>query len=132
VNLPPLRDRVVDIPLLAQHFLTQFGGPSAPTLSPDAISLMEEYQWPGNVRELRNVVERAVLLSRSGQREIRAQDLPLATAPTRIAVGSATTLPELERLHIDAVLSQTNWHQGNAAKILGISSKTLYRKIREY
>ena len=51
---------------------------------------------------------------------------------SRAAVGSATTLAELERQHIDAVLTQTNWHQGNAAKILGISSKTLYRKIREY
>jgi DNA-binding NtrC family response regulator len=71
-------------------------------------------------------------LARAGNGEIRAGDLPLANAPSRVAVGSATTLPELERLHIDAELSQTNWHQGNAAKILGISSKTLYRKIREY
>ncbi|MEO7084610.1 MAG: sigma-54 dependent transcriptional regulator [Gemmatimonadaceae bacterium] len=132
VTLPPLRDRAVDVPLLAQHFLTQFGGASAPTLSADALALMQEYSWPGNVRELKNVVERAVLLARAGNGEIRAADLPLATAPSRVAVGSATTLPELERLHIDAVLSQTNWHQGNAAKILGISSKTLYRKIREY
>ena len=53
-------------------------------------------------------------------------------AMSRAVVGSATTLAELERQHIDAVLAQTNWHQGNAAKILGISSKTLYRKIREY
>jgi DNA-binding NtrC family response regulator len=51
---------------------------------------------------------------------------------SRPAVGSATTLAELERQHIDAVLAQTNWHQGHAARILGISSKTLYRKIREY
>jgi two-component system NtrC family response regulator len=73
-------------------------------------------------------------LARRGDREIRAQDLPLLTtaAMSRAAVGSATTLAELERQHIDAVLAQTNWHQGNAAKILGISSKTLYRKIREY
>jgi len=132
VTLPPLRDRAVDIPLLAQHFLTQFGGAGAPTLTSDALALMQEYSWPGNVRELKNVVERAVMLARAGNGEIRAQDLPLATAPSRVSVGSATTLPELERLHIDAVLTQTNWHQGNAAKILGISSKTLYRKIREY
>src|SRR5207237_851283 len=85
VTLPPLRERAVDIPLLAQHFLTQFGGNSAPLLSTDALALMQEYPWPGNVRELRNVVERAVLLARAGQGEIRAQDLPLSTAPSRVA-----------------------------------------------
>jgi DNA-binding NtrC family response regulator len=134
VALPPLRDRVVDIPRLAEHFMSQFGGPAAPKLSSDAIALMQEYAWPGNIRELRNVIERAMLLARGTDHEIRAQDLPLSTAPssTRAAVGSQTTLEELERQHIDAVLEQTNWHQGNAAKILGISSKTLYRKIREY
>jgi DNA-binding NtrC family response regulator len=134
VSLPPLRDRVIDIPLLAQHFLTQFAGASTPVLTADAIALMQDYSWPGNIRELRNVIERVVLLSRRGDREIRAQDLPLMTAAamSRAVVGSATTLAELERQHIDAVLVQTNWHQGNAAKILGISSKTLYRKIREY
>jgi two-component system, NtrC family, response regulator AtoC len=134
VSLPPLRERVVDIPLLAHHFLTHIAGASAPILTADAIALMQEYPWPGNVRELRNVMERVVLLARGGEREIRAQDLPLSTAPSssRAAVGSATTLQELERQHIEAVLTQTHWHQGNAAKILGISSKTLYRKIREY
>jgi two-component system response regulator AtoC len=134
VALPPLRDRVVDIPLLAQHFLTQFAGATPPVLTPDAIALMQEYQWPGNIRELRNVIERIVLLARRGDREIRAQDLPLipAAARSRATVGSPTRLAELERQHIEAILGQTNWHQGNAAKILGISSKTLYRKIREF
>jgi two-component system, NtrC family, response regulator AtoC len=95
---------------------------------------MQQYTWPGNIRELRNVIERVVLLARGGSGEIRAQDLPLAAAPSasRAAVGSTTTLEELERQHIEAVLTQTRWHQGKAAKILGISSKTLYRKIREY
>ncbi|MGH7618894.1 MAG: sigma-54-dependent transcriptional regulator [Gemmatimonadaceae bacterium] len=136
VSLPPLRERSVDIPLLAQHFLTHIAGASAPMLSPDAIALMQEYSWPGNIRELRNVVERVVLLSRGtgGDREIGAQDLPLSASPgaNRMPIGEAVTLADLERQHIGAVLAQTNWHQGNAAKILGISSKTLYRKIREY
>ena len=134
VALPPLRERVVDIPILAQHFLTQFAGIARPVFTQDAIALMQEYQWPGNIRELRNVIERVALLARGSSEEIRAQDLPLVTAPsaTRAAVGSATTLEELERQHIEAVLTQTSWHQGNAARILGISSKTLYRKIREY
>jgi two-component system response regulator AtoC len=134
VALPPLRDRKVDIPLLAQHFLTQLGGNTAPTLTPDALELMQEYTWPGNIRELRNVIERVVMLARGGNHEIRAQDLPLVNAASlhRATVGSQVTLSELERQHIEAVLQQTNWHQGNAAKVLGISSKTLYRKIREY
>jgi DNA-binding NtrC family response regulator len=134
VSLPPLRERTVDIPLLAQHFLTQLAGSSAPTLTADAIALMQAYPWPGNVRELRNAIERVVLLSNAEQTEIRAQDLPLSpqTSGPRASVGSQVTLAELERQHIEAVLSQSNWHQGRAAQTLGISSKTLYRKIREY
>ena len=92
VSLPPLRERAVDIPLLAQHFLTHIAGASAPVLTPDAIALMQEYSWPGNIRELRNVIERVVLLSRGdGDREIRAQDLPLSSSPAsaRLAVGAA-------------------------------------------
>jgi DNA-binding NtrC family response regulator len=135
VSLPPLRERSVDIPLLAEHVLSQLAGASAPKLSPDAVARMQEYEWPGNIHELRTVMERVMLLARTdGRQEVRAQDLPLSAtpAPNRAVIGSSTTLEELERQHIRAVLEQTSWHQGNAAKILGISSKTLYRKIREY
>jgi DNA-binding NtrC family response regulator len=134
VSLPPLRDRAIDIPLLAEHFIAQTAGASAPALSADALARMQEYSWPGNIHELRTVIERVTLLARAHGREIRAQDLPLsAPAPTnRAIVGSNTTLAELERQHILAVLERTHWHQGNAARILGISSKTLYRKIREF
>jgi two-component system response regulator AtoC len=130
VELPPLRERTVDIPLLAEHFLAQFGGPTPPLLTPDAVGVLEEYPWPGNVRELRNVIERAVLLARG--REIRAQDLPLRPMHIAASAGGPVTLDELERSHIEAILGQANWHQGRAAEMLGISSKTLYRKIREY
>ena len=134
IELPALRQRAVDIPLLAEYFLSRFGGGEPATLSPDALALLQEYQWPGNIRELRNVIERAVLLARG--RVIRAQDLPLnlAAAPGSPAslVGGQLTLEELERRHIEAVLTQVKWHQGKAAELLGISSKTLYRKIREY
>jgi DNA-binding NtrC family response regulator len=134
IELPPLRQRSVDIPLLAEYFLSRFGRTEPASLSPDAMALLQEYQWPGNIRELRNVIERAVLLARG--RVIRAQDLPLnlAAAPGSSAsmVGAQLTLEELERRHIEAVLTQTKWHQGKAAEVLGISSKTLYRKIREF
>ncbi|HEU4641746.1 MAG TPA: sigma-54 dependent transcriptional regulator [Gemmatimonadaceae bacterium] len=135
ITLPPLRERVVDIPLLAQHFLEMFGGAARPALAPDAIAALQAYRWPGNVRELRNVIERAVLLARGS--EITAADLPLAPpAAAAVGVGGGTDemapLEVVERLHIEAVLRHVNWHQGRAAEILGISPKTLYRKIREY
>ncbi len=133
IVLPPLRERTVDIPLLANAFLTQFGGAHPPRLSDEAMRALEEYRWPGNVRELRNVIERAVLLANGGV--IQARDLPLhdTQAPTRVGDnGEVVSLAEVERRHIESVLSRTNWHQGRAATVLGISSKTLYRKIREY
>jgi DNA-binding NtrC family response regulator len=135
IALPPLRERVVDIPLLAEHFLRQYGGASPPRLTEEAMDALQRYRWPGNVRELRNVIERAVLLANGGV--INATDLPLQShGPGAIGgngqSGPAVSLADLERRHIETVLSQTNWHQGKAATLLGISSKTLYRKIREY
>ncbi len=133
IELPALRDRTVDIPLLARQFLKQFGKANPPTLAPDAVELLVRYPWPGNVRELRNVMERAVLLAQGPQ--IHAADLPL-NLPMPGSVdrtpAPAISLAELERRHIESVLHETSWHQGRAATTLGISSKTLYRKIREY
>jgi DNA-binding NtrC family response regulator len=133
IVLPPLRERAVDIPVLATAFLTQFGGSHPPRLADDAMRALQEYRWPGNVRELRNVMERAALLANGGV--IQARDLPLhdTQTPTRsFTNGEDVSLAELERRHIETILSRTNWHQGRAASVLGISSKTLYRKIREY
>ncbi len=133
IALPPLRERHVDVAPLAQQFLGQFGGAQAPVLSPEAVAVLERYRWPGNVRELRNVIERAVLLSTDGS--IGARDLPLGAdvgAAARATPTAALTLSELERRHIAEVLDRSAWHQGRAAELLGISPKTLYRKIREY
>jgi DNA-binding NtrC family response regulator len=133
ISVPPLRERVVDISLLANHFLRIFGGAVPPALTADAIAALESYPWPGNVRELRNVIERAVLLASSGV--ITRSDLPLATQAAHTngsEAESQLTLADLERRHIEAILARSNWHQGRAASQLGISSKTLYRKIREY
>ena len=132
IKLPPLRERAVDIPLMARQFLRQYGKANPPTLTVDALELLTRYSWPGNVRELKNVIERVVLLAQGPQ--IRASDLPLPLpghghAP---AASPSVSLAELERRHIESVLHNTNWHQGRASAALGISSKTLYRKIREY
>ena len=133
IALPPLRERITDVPLLADVFLAHFGGPTPPRLTTDALLALERYRWPGNVRELRNVIERAVLLSVDGT--ISARDLPLGTdvgAGGRATPPSTLTLDELERRHIADVLERTQWHQGRASEMLGISPKTLYRKIREF
>ncbi|MGH7664771.1 MAG: sigma-54-dependent transcriptional regulator [Gemmatimonadaceae bacterium] len=135
VTLPPLRERVVDIPMLAAHFLKQYGGATPPHLSDGAVTALQGYRWPGNVRELRNVIERAVLLANGGV--IHAHDLPLSGpgGPGENGApgdGAPASLAEIERRHIETVLLRSNWHQGRAATVLGISSKTLYRKIREY
>lgn len=132
LRLPPLRDRRVDLPLLAREFVSAIGGARGPTLADEAISALQRYSWPGNLSELRNVLERAVLLAGGGF--IHAHDLPLP--PEMLQATQADDAPlalaEVERRHILAVLQRAGWHQGKAAQWLGLSVKTLYRKIREY
>lgn len=133
--LPPLRDRRSDIPVLAEHFLSHYPSRQVAGFSTDALEALSAYDWPGNVRELRNVIERAVLLAAGDT--ITARDLPIRSVRVdrrQHSNGSGVLRPlaDLERDHIRFVLTQVNWHQGRAAGILGISSKTLYRKIREY
>ena len=137
IALPPLRERPEDIFPLATHFLAIYGGAQPPSLTQEALQAMQRYRWPGNVRELRNVIERAVLLAKDGV--IAANDLPLrpVTANGAAATNGSEAAPlvpllDVERRHILHVLESVHWHQGRAATILGISSKTLYRKIREF
>lgn len=137
VEIPPLRERPEDIPVLARHFLKKQATTNPPELTDEALEALLAYSWPGNVRELRNVMERLAILC-AGQ-EIKAPDLPRDVAQPRrtdgpgpALVGQPVSLEEVERAHIEAVLLRENWHQGNAAETLGISPKTLYRKIRSY
>jgi len=139
IELPPLRKRPADIPLLVSHFLAEFRPGDPPALDLEALAVFESYPWPGNVRELRNVIERAALLSRGGR--IRASDLGSAligstsSTPTGDADGHENGLPslhleELERMAIEKALERTGWHQGRASELLGISPRTLHRKIK--
>jgi DNA-binding NtrC family response regulator len=139
VELTPLRERVGDVPLLVAEFLQQFrhGDAESWSVAPEALRMLESYSWPGNVRELRNVVERAVLLAR-GQ-TIRASDLGASLsrngggpAPDTEAGLPYLELDKLERMAIEQALGRTGWHQGNAADILGVSARTLHRKIKSY
>ncbi|KPK61938.1 MAG: hypothetical protein AMS21_08500 [Gemmatimonas sp. SG8_38_2] len=138
IHIPPLRERREDIPVLARHFLKLQATANPPDLTDETLETLIEYSWPGNVRELRNVMERLAIL-RAGE-EIRPQDLPRDLTTDQRSngdssadlVGESVSLEDLERAHIQAVLNRENWHQGRTAETLGISAKTLYRKIREY
>lgn len=143
VDLPPLRERPGDIPILVSHFMEEFKPGEAEwwTVEEEALAQLESYGWPGNVRELRNVMERVALLAR-GQ-TIRPSDLSASlsragTSATSTAAtdgGSDDSLPSLdlealERMAIEQALTRTGWHQGRAAEVLGVSPRTLHRKIR--
>jgi DNA-binding NtrC family response regulator len=137
IHIPPLRERPEDIPILARHFLKKHAIGNVPELTDEAMDVLVQYRWPGNVRELRNVMERLTILCSGGK--VRPQDLPLDLSGARRGngggaplVGQSISLEEVERAHIAAVLKREAWHQGRAAKTLGISPKTLYRKIRSY
>lgn len=132
---PPLRHRREDIPLLAEHFLAVYSRKnhkSRMTLSPAALQHLMAYDWPGNVRELENVIERAVVLAREA--ELQVADLPdvhptLLDAQAPIEFRLGMSLAEVERHLIAATLSYTGGDKQRAAQLLGISARTIYRKL---
>jgi len=132
IELPPLRERKEDIPLLAQHFLKKFALENKKEISgfsPEATDFLLGYNWPGNVRELENAIERAVILAKKPVIEI--DDLPQQTLAGRsIPVGK--NLRQVEKNHIMNVLAQTKGNYTKAAKALGISRMTLYNKAKAY
>jgi DNA-binding NtrC family response regulator len=141
LHILPLRERREDIPALVTHFLalyrTRFGRPAL-ALSTEAQQRLNAYDWPGNVRELRNTLERAAALTTADTLEAD-QLLPPTTQPRTQADAQAgaplhvpPTLDELERQHILRVLAEAAGNRERAAAILGISARTLYRKLREY
>lgn len=138
IHLPPLRERSIDVSLLAAHFAERYARATPLKVAPDALALLEQYRWPGNVAELRAVVERAALLAVDGRIDATsiAGVTPVSSSePASERTAGATpvlTLETLERQHIADVLARVHWHQGRAAELLGISPKTLYRKIREF
>ena len=128
MRLPALKERTGDVPLLVNRYLREFGGKS---VSSDAMRLLEAYQWPGNVRELRNAVEKMCVLSSSG--EIGVDDVPdemKRDVPMTLSVSG--TLGETEKAKILAVLEEVGGNRTKAAERLGISRRTIYRKLEEY
>jgi len=138
VQLPPLRDRLEDVDLLASHFVDDIGRRenSMKRLAPAALERMKHYHWPGNVRELRNVVQRAFIMAEGAT--IEAEDLSFdASAPRKesgpfITVRVGASIAEVERRLIFATLEHCDGHKEKTAEVLGVSLKTLYNRLREY
>jgi len=138
--VPPLRERPEDLPLLLKHFLSRASaeaGKTPPEVEPEAAACLMRYRWPGNVRELHNVIQAAVLLCGDGK--LKVKDLPariagIQTSP-RLTIAEAVdrrlSLDRLEREYVRAILSSVNGNKREAAAILQIDRKTLYRKLEE-
>jgi DNA-binding NtrC family response regulator len=135
ITSPPLRDRRGDVPLLVEHFLDVYGKKNGKTglqFSRAARERLVAYDWPGNVRELENVIERAVVLTKTPV--VEADDLPAAIASAEakgdeLSFAIGTTLEELEQRAIRATLEHTSGDKQLAAQLLGISTRTIYRKL---
>ena len=134
--VPPLRDRAEDVPLLAEHFLQVFRDrhqSKVTSISDEAMAALCRYGWPGNVRELENAVERAVVLCRG--EEIGVENLPAEVSDTsagqgrQVVVSVGTPLQEVERRMIMETLKFTRGDKRLAADLLGIATRTIYRKL---
>ena len=136
LTVPPLRDRLDDVPLLAEHFLgsRDFARHSYKRWAPAALDALMAYSWPGNVRELRNVVERAALVS-GGLDEIRASHVVDLRRPPRVkrdyafSFDHAPTLDEIAQVYLDQLLEERSRSRADIARTLGISERNLYRLL---
>ncbi|VTS04650.1 sigma 54-interacting transcriptional regulator [Tuwongella immobilis] len=140
IRVPPLRERLDDVPLLAEHFLKRFvreTGRKIRGFTPSALEKLRSHPWPGNVRELRNVIERAVALSVGSVLDVGdiwLSNLDLLDSRQEVDLDEflPISLEEMEKRHILKVLNHTDWNKSQAAQILGIERSTLDRKIKTY
>lgn len=134
ITLPPLRERREDLPLLVRHFLDRFGkreGLGVVRMTHEAMQRILRYPFPGNVRELENLVEGTLAVSHEPVIDAPDLLLPEAVAAGEMEGAELPPLQVIERRYIDRVLSQTDGNMSQAAKILGIDRKTLYRKVKQ-
>lgn len=130
IYVPPLRERIEDIPLLVEYFIKKYCiSMNRPTISIDTTALkrLEEFNFPGNVRELENMIERALVVGNG--KKISLKDLPLEKT---ILTTSIESLDDLEKSHILLILNKYNWNISRAAKALKVDRVTLYNKISKY
>lgn len=135
LNVPPLRERKEDIPLLAEHFVASFckaQGMPLVVLPPATMEFIVNYPWPGNIRELKNAIEAGIVLSQGG--ELTPADLQVAPAAAHKGQQSesAMSLDESEKVAIIRALEKSNWVQKDAAPLLGVSRRALNYKIQKY
>jgi transcriptional regulator with PAS, ATPase and Fis domain len=140
IDLPPLRERTEDIPILVDHFIQKFAPQSQRLLEgiePEALDVLLNYRWPGNVRELEHTIERAVHLGK--EIRIGLQDFPSSLVmrsdnvlPLAEAIEKSYTLKDLEKEYIMRVMETVHGNKTEAAKTLGVDRTTLYRKLEEY
>jgi len=130
INIPPLRERVEDIPLLVHHFIKKYCTAMSRelvTIEPSALKRLEEFEFPGNVRELDNMIERAIVIGNG--KEIRLKDLPMGKD---VNYSSAESLDDLEKKYIFQILTKYSWNITRSAKALKVDRVTLYNKIKKY
>ncbi|HEY1054182.1 MAG TPA: helix-turn-helix domain-containing protein, partial [Emticicia sp.] len=136
IHLPPLRERVKDIELLARYFMQQFSAKTnkrVEKIDDECLEKLESYEWVGNIRELKNIIERAVILADTNT--LTADLLPFdIQQPRQQNKGtlSAFSMASVEKLHIQKVLNYTKGNKAETARLLEIGIATLYRKIEEY
>ncbi len=138
LHLPPLRERREDIPLLVRHFLQELAdetGKDIPELSPELKEYLETHEWPGNVRQLKNCLESMIVLAHGDT--LTTEDLPAIvendTSPAdEVQIPPGTTMEELEREAVEQTLDQCDGNRTHAAKMLGISVRTLQRKLKAW
>jgi two-component system response regulator HydG len=132
IDIPPLRERKDDIPLLTEHFLEKYSHETTKYvdhITRDAMDLLKNYDWPGNVRELENAIERAVVLSKS--RTLKFEDFSFLRSFTT-PIPKPLSLRKMEKNHIQQILEERNWNVTQAAKILEINRVTLHKMIKRY
>ncbi len=132
IQIPPLRDRKEDIPLLVEHFIDKFNiemGRHVEGATESALRILMEYNWPGNARELRNMVERAMVVTKG--KTIGEQDLSLPRQDEKTSFRGKS-LEDVEREHIRMILAENKWNIIRSAQVLGIDRVTLYNKIKKY
>ena len=134
IVIPPLRERIGDIPVLAFYFLNNFCtamNKNIKNISPEAMEFLTKYDWPGNVRELENAIERAVVVGKSDT--IKVDDLPFHVSPSPSATADGDySMTAMEKKHIARVLNENNWNISKSALALEIDRVTLYNKINKY
>lgn len=136
VDIPPLRKRQSDIPLLAHHFCNKYNRryhKQIKSIAADVLDRLLHYAWPGNVRELENVLERAVIMADSDRiRSVHLPNRPTDTSSPDFLCDGLISLADMEQMLIERTLQSLNGHKGKTAEILGISPTSLWRKMKQY